>query len=225
MTDRPIIFSAPMVRALLEDQKTQTRRLFWTRKDLPPPHTIAPDLGFYICRWPSGMRHDVNPRHQLGDRLWVRENVRFEQVFDDHKPTDLPNGEIVARHYEADGARAFWKYDHLPQGKIRPSIHMPRWASRITLEVIDTRIERLKDISEVDAIAEGCRPFFDAANPVQVPCPNGDTMEMEPLKGPREAFENLWDSLNADRASWNNNPWVSAYTFKVIKQNVDRLTA
>lgn len=208
--EKPILFNRPMVLALLDGRKTQTRRIQKIdmksagRVEKHDGRTIAVDAMAWDRRWP------VRTKYQVGDRLWVREAWRCEKVFDDTSPSSLPTGECVAAHYEADGARKFWKYPNLPAGRLRPSIHMPRRFSRITLEVTDVRVERLQDISEVDAKAEGAlRDAFEYWT-------HGQTNPRQNISAKASFFE-LWESINGE-GSWFSNPWVAAYTFKVLEK-------
>ena len=246
MTTKPILFSGPMVRALLDGRKTQTRRIVRDVPDKPPgqchPKNTARHPEPYLDAYCGERRTPTNPRGMgrawhwwqvddrpgpmafrlpcaPGDLLWVRETWA---PLDACTHADPGTAALTARGFY----RADYPVDCGDVSRWRPSIHMPRWASRLTLRVTDVRVQRVQEISEKDAIAEGCRPFFDAANPDKVPCPNGGTMDMSPLKGPVDDFRNLWDSLNAKRGyGWDENPWVAAYTFEVIRQNVDDVTA
>ena len=226
MSDRPIPFSAPMIAALLAGRKTQARRLFWTRKDIPPPHTILPHEGCFICRWPSGLRHDVDPRYNIGDRLWVREAWRATTRHDHQKPSTLVAAALEAGYrrawcvmrYEADGlwVNADTAPGSLP-GRLRASTYMPRAYSRLTLTVTDVRVQRLQDISAADAVSEGLKHLCDGAGK--------DWWEAEGVfdgtsADPVYAFSRLWDSINGPDA-WGQNPWVTAYTFTVRKGNID----
>jgi hypothetical protein len=176
MTDHPIIFSSAMVLALLAGQKTMTRRLYWQGKDAAPVSHVRPSP------W---------ARVKPGDRLWVRESFH-----------DLSDGSMRAqghrpRWYRADsdsGSNVRW----------RPSIHMPRWASRITLTVTATKIERLQDITDVDAKAEGIEAteFWREEHP------------------PSICFSVLWNSLHGAGA-WDANSEVVAISFTVEKRNID----
>jgi hypothetical protein len=152
--ERPILFSAPMVRAILDGTKTQTRRIMKTAE----------------CKYGKS-----------GDRLWVRET--WQEV------SWPPTGPRFV--YKADG-------DASPD-RWRPSIHMPRWASRITLEVESVRVERLQECSEADAKAEGCSPLGD------------DTSQAYRL-----GYMHLWGQINGP-GSWEANPWVWVITFKRIR--------
>lgn len=220
MKEKPILFSAPMVRAILDGSKVQTRRVL---KDVPD----WCDKAGFTCFTPEnhisfrGNYEDKGPSEkfiklpiQKGTRLWVKESWSGIYYFHDTKPSERKSvaweGVCYDReeiHYWADGEVQYGDWE-----KPRPSIHMPRYASRIDLLVTDVRVQRLQDISEQDAIAEGCRPFFDYDNPEQVKSPNGGTIEMAPHKGPLEAFQELWQSING-QDSWDANPWVVAYTF------------
>jgi hypothetical protein len=236
MTDRPIIFSAPMVRALLEGRKTQTRRML--KLD---PKPVEYD-GMWM--WKEGIRWGAvtNPtypplRYAPGDRLYVREAHSLHNAHgqgrDDGKrwgpwgglpTTTSPDGAQIAYYREG--------FDRSGHGKWRPSIHMPRWASRITLTVTEVRVQRLKDIIEADAKAEGasmrleCSGFrnqdpgwsMDWTRAEMGKLPYSDIS----LPDPQMAFANLWNSLHGPDA-WGANPWVVAYTFTVQRGNIDAL--
>lgn len=210
MTERPIIFSGPMVRAIIDGRKTQTRRIV-----NPQPAEWIESFGFSMFTPDGhisgrGNYKDKGPAekfyklpYKVKDRLWVRETCWFDPI-DDYLWT--PNPTVV---YRADGDVHFEKGHGWT-----PSIHMPKWAARIWLEVTGVRVERLQDISEEDAIAEGCRPYFDHENPDIVTGPNGSQTPMAPLMGPLDDFKRLWDSLNAKRAPWASNPWVWVIEFR-----------
>lgn len=273
MTDKPILFSGPMVRALLDGRKTQTRRVL---KPQPPEASYfsgkinAQSGQVSIFGHPLSREQWKRPlKVCVGDRLWVREAWRVGAWNQWREDISGGRGECpvwgdiryaVAIDYLADQfARKEWLWgtnrdqmcrlvdqsraDAKADGRFysegnyeycwspgegpcraRPSIHMPRWASRLTLTVTDVRVQRVQDISEVDAIAEGCRSFFDADGPDHIPCPNGDTIEMHPLKGPVDDFHRLWDGLNAKCGfGWDKNPWVVALTFDVHNGNIDEM--
>lgn len=197
MSERPILFSAPMVRAILAGTKTQTRRAV---------RPVGNDGGFVLQDygrgwWPyrsddgeSPMKGDNEIPHACpyglpGDRLWVRETWGFNPDF----PGLLGHVCFRAdRGHEHDGIN--W----------RPSIHMPRAASRITLEVTGVRVERLQSISEADAIAEGVQRTA------------GGSWLPGPCDHPEWAYHQLWDQINGDGA-WAANPWVWAVSFRVVK--------
>ena len=219
MTDRPITFSAPMVRALLEGRKTQTRRELKGRSGILAAHSVvqrgAHWLGIeYDRSWPLRIPYSI------GDRLYVREHWRVSSMHDGTAPRDLtPRSMTVA--FEAGGSianqegRDDWRpspasYSEVERmGRFRQGIHMPRWASRLTLIVTDVRVQRLQEISEADAVAEGADQIRIMVEP----------REHLP-KSYRSGFENLWNSLHGHDA-WDANAWVCALTFYVIRANID----
>lgn len=186
MKERGILFQAPLVRALLAGTKTQTRRLI-----KPQPIAWAANPCFWLWRddEPLTLRHilDRSPYGASGDRLWVRETWA----------TLTGNG--IRTVYRADGEdpRTGWDDtpdDQRPAMRWRPSIFMPRSASRITLEVTEVRVQRLTEINEEDARAEG------------VDVPDGLTAV--------SAFALLWNRINGERASWTSKPWVWVVSFR-----------
>lgn len=204
MADRPILFSAPMVRALLDGRKTQTRRTL-----NPQPHLIG-TTGSYIGK--DGKGHQI--RIAIGDRLYVRENWRTSPEHDDTAPRDLANGAPLC--FLADTGLTFpsplW-------GRHRQAMHMPRWASRLTLTVTDVRVERLQDVSRGDAIAEGLIKLPATGRYVVT---KGDQYFGSASFDPREVYSWLWDNINSEGA-WQANPWVVAYTFSVQHGNIDQI--
>ncbi|TPQ37167.1 hypothetical protein C2U71_25675 [Burkholderia ubonensis] len=213
MTERPILFSGPMVRAIIEGRKTQTRRVMKRQ----PPDDVAPitvaryyptivdrhgdeapgpeifgafsDDGDWGCKSPFG---------EPGDRLWVRETFCMDDNGHEEWPVFAADGTGLPARPAGCGISSW-----------RPSIYMPRWASRITLEITGVRVERLRYISESDARAEGV------------------TIEEHHMRGycvgacrppSIRAFHDLWDSLNAARGhGWDANPWVWAIEFRRIE--------
>ncbi len=209
MKERPILFSTPMVRAILAGTKTQTRRVV---KAAPPPgaqRVIRPFAGVRL-QWAATDPHDMEqgqlvlgdvPRYpygQPGDRLWVREAWRAVWSSDHEPPRNF------------DESYRFWYEADTPlqdgYGKLRPSIHMPRCASRITLEVTGVRVERLQDISEADALAEGIERCQDGKFPNYL-SPSGYA------GNPVASYRTLWESINGT-GSWDANPWVWVVEFK-----------
>jgi len=209
MTNRPILFSAPMVRAILYGRKTQTRRTMkvqpWPDATVEVgqyhPHRIdrngesQPGPSTFGAVWDhqdivnggdAGLRC---PYGAPGDTLWVRET--WTQY-----PIEL-NPEPCDAWYKATSNGP------PPPFKWRPSIHMPRWASRITLRITDIRVERLQDISEDDARAEGCDPVVHPDGAVD--CGTRKT-----------TFAKLWNKINGPGA-WDANPWVWAFSFERVK--------
>jgi hypothetical protein len=205
MKERPILFSGPMVRAILEGRKTQTRRIIkskgtWSVED-------ADD--FSNRKWPGyedeyGTWTDMpcsygNP----GDRLWVRETFSsWHHGCQWHDCTREGRSKVSC-------SNLFYRSTHhFPDDDQRwvPSIFMPRWASRITLEITGVRVERLQDISEEDAKAEGVERLADRiVRPGSVPV---DYIELSH----RDYFRDLWQSINGPD-SWAANPWVWAIDF------------
>lgn len=192
MTERPILFSAPMITAILSGDKTQTRRVL---KDQDTWNGVGEGI---LRRHP---RQTAGTPVLTGDRLWVREAWQTHCDMDHVQPRDLPASAAV--QYPAT-------YDHWASRR-RASIHMPRWASRITLSVTDVRVQRLQDISEEDAKAEGA-PRLSRMLPnlqiVGVPY--------------RDSFQGLWEEING-RGAWEANPWVYAITFSVEQNRSERI--
>jgi hypothetical protein len=196
MKERPILFSAPMVRAILDGTKTQTRRVckMEVRAGMPEPE------------WRSLLT--VCPYGRPGDeRLWVRETWRASSHFDKVPPREIPNGAEL--FYEATSVAREWR---TTVGKMRPSIHMPRWASRITLEITGVRVELLQDISDENAIAEGCPKNH---NDYYLGGPHAVSGRKQ-MATARKAFRDLWESLNGP-GSREANPWVWVVEFKRLE--------
>jgi len=197
MTERPILFSGEMVRAILDGRKTQTRRVVKLPHNNPlgawEPTVVG---GKGVCYdkamtrpapeeaaiWHTRTGDCLGcPYGQPGDRLWVRETFVGAGNLGVLYAADCPRG-------TESGVEGGW----------RPSIFMPRWASRLTLEITEVRVQRVQEISRGDAMEEGC-PFANMADGPD----------------PRDWFRDLWDSLNAKRGhGWDTNPWVWAITFR-----------
>lgn len=213
MTDRPIIFSSPMVRALLDGRKSMTRRV------LKKPAALDALAVF----GPSFLTLPGNTDligYAPGDRLYVREAWRAGRGYDGASIRDMARFSRI--WFEADDAND--NADAIGR-KLRPSIHMPRWASRLTLTVTDVRVQRLQDISEADAKAEGIVPVTRRFPPLQG-CPNQlrERTIYEWSGGwsvrAADAYAVLWNSLHGPDA-WDANPWVVALTFTVDQRNID----
>lgn len=210
MREHPIIFSAPMVRAILDGRKSQTRRVVepkydpanwdWDPKDKDYGPWVQDEYGDHY------KATDYAP-WQPGDRLWVRETFAMISDWTVVDPdVGMPDGYI----YRAD-----WEWEEHPKWK--PSIFMPRAASRITLEVTSVRVERVQDITEDDAISEGVltlsytpeyqKAFDEAVAAGQKP-PLGES--------PRQRFARLWDSINAKKYGWESNCWVWVIEFRRV---------
>lgn len=188
MKYRPLLFSAPMVRAILTGAKTQTRRVL----KVLPRHVS--DGVPYGAADPGGMGKGgvpfACPYGKTGDRLWVRETWAAPHACDHLKPREIQAGTRI--HYAASESIG---------GLLgRPSIFMPRWASRITLELTEVHVERLKHISRGDAMAEGC-PFANMADGPD----------------PRQWYAELWNEING-AGSWDLNPYVWCLSFKRIQE-------
>jgi hypothetical protein len=260
VSDKPILFSAPMVRAILREVeapgtgKTQTRRVLtpaklriWTggldhsgRYVHPSPELFRAALnnprsfknvegrlawvtdpaphqaGAAFAQWLGQLPYGV------GDRLWVRESLQVDWM--ENLLTGERTTNAAVAYYAADDAEcldpAGFNLSWIWQRGTLPSIHMPRSFSRLTLIVTDVRVQRLHDISEADAMAEGV--IFNAGLPADVHrhcIPIGDG---EVISGwdARECFSQLWDHINSPGA-WQANPWVVAYSFRPILGNTD----
>lgn len=205
MKERPILFSGPMVRAILEGRKTVTRRVM---KPMPK------NAGGQYTGWVLPEHRTDCPHGQPGDRLWVRETfalvgnvdpgyLTYRATYPRCLLSRYPDLENIPAELSDVGER--W----------RPSIHMPRWASRILLEITAVRVERLQDISEEQAVAEGVdRP----ENIRDVDVWEGSEREIfNAMNQPRERFSRLWADINGPE-SWENNPWVWVVEFKRIDQ-------
>ena len=217
MADRPIPFSAPMVRALLDGRKTQTRRVLCAHDDGYEPPYVAPYETGALAVWCDPIDSRVHrfpgaAGAAVGDRLWVREAWRTHKSWDADPPRDvIPAARVW---YEADG-----RDNCDAHGRLRPARFMPRWASRLTLTVTDVRVQRVQEISEADAEAEGV--FRHVAEHSLDKVFRGD-------RGPTAIryFRELWDSLNAARGhGWDANPWVAAISFRVHRCNIDAMEA
>ena len=195
MKERPILFSAPMVRAILDGSKTQTRRVckpaqehalsyvvgpFEERSDLSPEH-FGDEEGDVKFQCPYG---------KPGDRLWVRETWQAWKEFDMSMAASLPEEMRTRINYPANGNT--W------DARLRPSIHMPRWASRILLEIVSVRVERLHDISTEDICAEGLSTTM---------------REFDAKCDLHEQWRQLWESINGAE-NYDSNPWVWVVEFK-----------
>lgn len=210
MTDRPILFSAPMIRALLAGTKTQTRRLLTAACDDPPAFiqdgtVIALDERDRPYRWPRTAA--------VGDRLWVREAWKAHSTFEGVKPRDIPPSKIF---YLADPG-------YSPSGsRGRPSMFMPRWASRLTLVVTGVKVERLQDIINEDCIAEGVPVHPNLYVPRTGPAIDDFAREHGLISHYGAEYRRIWIEVNGP-GSWEANPWVVALTFAVHKQNIDAM--
>lgn len=219
--ERPILFSAPMVRAILEGRKTVTRRpvkglsasfAVTTAADESPLNSVCWNVGGPIIRCPYG---------KPGDRLWVRESGIYSKLLSPEDPTqpgtfrhDVPRtpelGYWWIQSIRAPGASYSVsgnprRVDKARGQKAVPSIHMPRWASRILLEITDVRVERLQDISDDQALAEGITKHPGGGHHLE----DGKHYWASPI----DSFAGLWNSTGGD---WDANPWVWVVEFKRV---------
>lgn len=233
MADRPILFSAPMVRSLLSGSKTQTRRILAT-PDITFDAIFNDDGVWYFGDALTGRREAKLPvRTKIGDRLYVREHWRASRDFDRYAPRDLKPG-LRPIWYEAGymmdtGHQKFFStkqgadFDASQvKGKHRQAMHMPRWASRITLLVENVKVERLQDISEDDAIAEGVVDMGRRDGEPYSHChiPGVPSIRVEHDAVP--VYAQLWEMINGE-GSWAANPWIYAVSFRVVMGNIDQI--
>ena len=251
MTDikeQPIIMSAESIRAILAGHKTQTRRVVTPQPEPPSPDTeglrgeVDAD-GRILWRWSQ----DGHAREwgwarrfpwRVGVRLWVRE--AWQAGMSDNGPCVAYKADMDRFYPDWQGWREFpyalyptnaWRQGHWiadveRRGPYQSSIHMPRWASRLTLEITEVRVERVRDITEADARAEGARDYIQGiSGPVRsdrltnLACRY--TKRIDPkatVCNDRGYFAALWDEINARRGySWLANPWVFAITFRKVE--------
>lgn len=237
MTDRGMIFAGSSVRAMIEGRKTQSRRFL-----KPQPPAIVTSAGV-ISRstegqtdewsWLSGdpadcdtwgFEGDFRTGYRPDDRLWVREAWRAGYDLDWYRedlgrpprPSEFDPA-TTAVEYLADGERELG-------GKDRSCLHMPRWASRLTLTIEAVNVERLQSISEADAIAEGvscwmCGGKADGTSEIECGCFHSRSVAVQ-------SYQVLWDSLHTKTGErWEDNPWVVAVTFSVVRGNIDQVAA
>lgn len=242
MTDRSIIFSAPMIRALLDGRKTQTRRLLKPQ----PPESVdllryygaeAPrpalqhTLGWFVPEagdlWPCDDEDRIKIPYAIGDRLWVTEAHYLTDDGESGYAVFAEDESDVAAHLEHVQAlmSSHPQVDWSAHIRMRPPTQLPRWASRLTLIVTDVRVQQLQDISADDAKAEGVQPVYDEGSDTGEPAYLNYQTDREAFAGfgaARLSFTTLWNSLH-DPDAWNANPWVAAITFTVHKTNIDQM--
>jgi hypothetical protein len=226
MKTHPIIFSGPMVRALLEGRKQMTRRIInpqpkkgcvYSYNEGCATH-VAAYLPNPLVKTEKGNCAIKRPYGKPGDLLWVRETFCDKAIY-----AEINKLKKDRVHYAADGKKTEWRYF--------PSIHMPRWASRLTLEITDVRVERLQDISVEDAIAEGLKAITKDGTLVKYGIPDKDGLPGTDDVGwewfrwredPCMAFAEIWESING-KGAWAANSWVWVLVFKIHHCNVDDL--
>jgi hypothetical protein len=205
MVERPILFSAPMVCAILAGTKTQTRRVVKPMKDRDVGCMLSPcELAGEINQ--GKFRNSIHG--EPGDHLWVRESFSRLEAFDFFSP-EVPDP-VPEFWYWADGNPTWGDWT-----RPKPSIHMPRAACRIVLEITGVRVERLQEISEADAKAEGIEPFTDFQ-------PTGhwrryrDSGVTSYVDNPIASYASLWTEINGP-GSWEANPWVWVVEFRRVE--------
>jgi len=220
MKERPILMATASVQAILNGPKTQTRRIIKIPKQGRIKSGYVCENGLFynnkgyvrICFDTSGLADFESlycPYGQVGDRLWVKETWATENQYNSLKPSQIPHSARI--WYLADDSRPAWV------GRTRSALFMCRWMSRILREITEIRAERVQDISEEDAIAEGIERHTDSGNNIfwfEVASDyHGDTQGVTAI----EAFGKLWDSINAKRGhGWDKNDWVWPISFKEI---------
>jgi hypothetical protein len=255
MTDTPILFTGAMIQALLAGRKTQTRRILtphntlfnggpwikrfreqewnyaeaWVDKGLSPAGNPGPYLH---VPWLAGdddfeeTVHRIYPSVQPEDFLWAKETWRPLAGFSNWDLHIYYHADQTMMHFADDGSiRSDWNWPKSAKRGLVPSIFMPKWASRLKLDVTNVRIERLQDISEADAIAEGFKALSKDGKLIKWGIPDRDGLPGGDNFGwhwrdwnsdPRQAYRHLWDSINGKNGiCWATNPWVLAYTFDV----------
>lgn len=265
--ERPILFSTPMVKAILSGAKTQTRRVvnpqppsveavrqksgsdyhLFTDQTSEPQWRVAGPIWAVRELMGDNPLWDC-PYGSAGDRLWVRESFLPCKGTGAHHPVPITEARYVCFAADAsqkfrDGHYSRWTkegpFNWPKDAKFRPSIHMPRWACRLVLEIVEVRVERLQDISEEDCWSEGLFRVGDDLKTPQHVCILDEPRLREGMAfaehigppwwtfagKPREAFGNLWDGINNPRGycdedapnGWDANPWVWVVSFKVVE--------
>lgn len=199
---KPILFSTEMVQAILAGRKTQTRRVIKEISDHYLQTLVLHAYGKYTFVENGNYNPqaediiEVHPQYKVGDILWVRE--AYTEIFRNRQ--DRIGLESVLR-YKADNESSMKLFSGWT-----PSIHMPKEAARIFLKVTNVRVERLQDISEADAMAEGVNfHWYDEERNIKI-------------QNAYSLFKELWQSINAKKASWKSNPWVWVYTFEITEK-------
>lgn len=214
---KPILFNTEMVKAILAGRKTQTRIIAPFDKFCTKPFQTGNG------KWQENYNNNPDPKkefpggwnaitnykskYQIGDILWVRETFqKLESA--SHKEVDFLYKADVEYHNYFNSDLVVWT----------PSIHMPKEAARIFLKVTNVRCERLQDISEEDAIAEGIEKYGPFGEFKGDPHPSVGMMRFRAYSKAARAFQDLWDSINAKKYPWKSNPWVWVYDFERIEK-------
>lgn len=228
MKERPILFNTQMILAILDGRKTQTRRIAKVTSHRCKDGFITPLSGFV----PRSIKDHISycPYGKPGDKLWVRETWQGP-LFYDEIPENWNSDKYKTPeycYYKASGDSCdFTDADDNFVERWRPSIHMPRWASRILLGITDVRLELLNDISNADAISEGLKAITKDARTIKHGIPDRDGYPGNDNNGwewcdwdasPVLAYKKLWESIEG-AGSWDLNPFVWVLEFNVISQN------
>lgn len=232
MKDRPIPFNGAMVQAVLAGTKAQTRRAkaleYFSRPENDPDGwwcaRVSDGVAYMVYKQSPHERAVQCPYGQPGDRLWVREPWRSTAELDKHSGSQIADLCLDAGYsvpwapvqYEADGARCDWKHTGTPPhdgpprpGRYRHARFMPRWACRLVLKITGVRVERLNEISESDAQAEGCAPAW-------LDVDDNETVHAHQQPTFRRGFARLWREINGP-SSWDANPWVWVVEFRRLQ--------
>jgi hypothetical protein len=237
MKDIPIIFSGPMIPPIIVDLKTHTRRLNGLKEINKTPDEWKFENFFYASRTPNGEKELYStfenkdgkdfivksPYGKSGDKLWVRENMSVHdeggiEYLARSVQTGLASSLIKSPDFKEEQIRWFENYGKSDKDKTIPSIHMPRWAARILLEVLSIRVERVQDISQEDSYAEGVG--FAHSRPAD--CGHKEWKRHNGNQSVWDCsiciFKMLWTRINGARGfGWDVNPWVWVVEFKRIK--------
>lgn len=227
MTAQSIIFSGPMVKAILEGRKTQTRRVI-----KPQPEgawmdwlintNLNGDNRYWVDGEPTmhlNMAKDFNPKGECrygypGSHIWVREGWAVADIYDNEAPFELAQTKQgMSLWYKAGGCKA---YKSSTPGRWRSPLFMPRWASRLTLEVTDVRVERLHAITEAGAIAEGVYTNAEALVALGLPTENFTFVRDSCV----DKYRIVWESINGKTFPWSSNPFVWVIEFKRVEVEV-----
>lgn len=214
MKERPLLVTGDLVPEILEGTKTQTRRVIKPQPVLNMVkgveqwsyNTKTTSTWLNDSKGPWKLLQELCPYGQPGDRLWVRETFKCNGTMAGPRITyrakERHDSQCLETVFEDAPDSHWWLED---DNSWRPSIHMPRWASRITLEIVSVRVQRVQEISDFDAFQEGARSL-------------GSKITGPYCKSHIEGFFQLWNSINADRGyGWHLNPWVWAITFRKVE--------
>lgn len=208
MKEHPILFSGPMVRAILGGKKSQTRRVVKPQPTLPYPwQAVVNGCAAWSSHPTQGEKGTTEERRcpygDAGSTLWVKEAWRTLRCYDDLSGSSLTRRGSFPIEYDADKATRDWPTTQTnPLGRYRHARFMPRIVSRLTLEIVRVRCELLQAISEEDAIAEGVTSLCEP----RIPRLPGWTH--------REGYKQLWDQINGKKHPWSANPWVWVVEFR-----------